>query len=245
MMKKSYLFLGVLYIIVFLGIILACVTTSKTISVFSQSEPLEDRHCFIIDAGHGGVDGGAVSCTGAYESHLNLEIAIRLNDLMHLLGYDTIMIRTTDISIYTSGNSISAKKSSDLKERVRIVNETPNAILLSIHQNHYPDSYYSGAQMFYPQTTGSKELAGMLQNAFQKVLNPNNNRQIKPVQGVYLMRNINKTGVLIECGFLSNREEEAMLRSVDYQKKICCVIASVCSEYLLDRVGESWYNIAI
>lgn len=244
-MKKSYLFLSILYIIVFLGIILASVMTSKTVAAFSEIEPLKNRHCFIIDAGHGGVDGGAVSCTGAYESHLNLEIAIRLNDLMHLLGYDTIMIRTTDISIYTYGDTIAAKKSSDLKERVRIVNETQNAILLSIHQNHYSDSYYSGAQMFYPKTAGSKELAGMLQNAFHKTLNHNNNRQIKPVQGVYLMRNINKTGVLIECGFLSNYEEESKLRSEEYQKKICCVIAGACSEYLLDRVGESWYNIGI
>lgn len=244
-MKKSFQFLSILYVMVFFGIILAGIMTSQTVTVLSESATLENRHCFIIDAGHGGIDGGAVSCTGMYESHLNLEIAIRLNDLLHLLGYDTIMIRTTDVSIYTYGDTIAAKKSSDLKERVRIVNETPNAILLSIHQNHYPNSIYSGAQMFYPKTDGSKELAGILQNAFLETLNPGSNRQIKPVQGLYLMRNIDKTGVLIECGFLSNYEEEAKLRSEEYQKKICCVIASACSEYLLDRVGESWYNIDI
>lgn len=244
-MKKSYLFLVVLYLLVFCGIILSAVLTSRTVTVFSEGSGLPNRHCFVIDAGHGGIDGGAVSCTGVYESHLNLEISLRLNDLLHLLGYDTKMIRTTDISIYTYGQTIAAKKASDLKERVRIVNETPNAILLSIHQNHYSDSYYAGAQMFYPKTEGSKELATALQNAFIGTINPKSNRQSKPVEGLYLMRNICKPGVLIECGFLSNYEEEAKLRSEEYQKKICCVIASACSEYLLDRVGESWYNVGI
>lgn len=238
-MKKSIIFIIILYIVVFFGIIFVGFFGSKTVTTFGEGYPLQNRHCFIIDAGHGGVDGGAVSCSGAYESHINLEIALRLNDLMHLLGYNTKMIRTTDISIHTYGDTIAAKKVSDLKERVKIVNETDNGILLSIHQNHYSDSYYHGAQMFYPKTDGSKDLAVALQNAFVSTLNPGSNRHSKPVQGLYLMQNIEKTGVLIECGFLSNYEEEAKLRAGEYQKKICCVIASVCSEYLLDRTWES------
>ena len=238
-MKKSYIFLIILYTIVFCSIILAGLWGSNVVSVFSENSPIEQRHCFIIDAGHGGIDGGAVSCTGIYESHINLEISLRLNDLMHLLGYDTKMIRTEDISIYTSGETIAAKKASDLKERVRIVNETKNAILLSIHQNHYSNSYYSGGQIFYPKTIGSKELAMALQNAFVGTINLGSNRKAKPVEGLYLMRNIHTTGVLIECGFLSNYAEEAKLQEPEYQMKICCVIACVCSDYLLDRAGES------
>lgn len=244
-MKRTYLFLAVLYIIFFCGIILFGILSNRSATVFSENIPLEDRHCFIIDAGHGGPDGGAVSCTGVYESHINLEIALRLDDLMHLLGYKTKMIRTNDISVYTSGETIAAKKASDLKERVRIVNETENGILLSIHQNHYSDSHYSGAQMFYPQTNGSKDFAIALQDAFISSINQGSHRQAKPVQGLYLMRNINKTGVLIECGFLSNYEEEGKLRAGEYQQKICCVIASTCSQYLLDRAGENWYNTGI
>lgn len=234
-MKKSLLVMIPSCCLVFLGILLMAMLGNQAVTVLSEKTPLESRHCFIIDAGHGGVDGGAVSCTGIYESKINLEIALRLNDLMHLLGYDTKMIRTEDISIYTNGETIAAKKVSDLKERVRIVNETDNGILLSIHQNHYSDSYYSGGQMFYPKTDNSEELAKLLQASFVSTVNPGSNRKAKPAEGLYLMKHIQKTGVLIECGFLSNYEEEAKLRDNTYQKKLCAVIASVCSQYLLDR----------
>lgn len=234
-MKKSLIVMIPSCCLVFLGILLMAMLGNQAVTVLSEKTPLESRHCFIIDAGHGGVDGGAVSCTGIYESKINLEIALRLNDLMHLLGYDTKMIRTEDISIYTNGETIAAKKVSDLKERVRIVNETDNGILLSIHQNHYSDSYYSGGQMFYPKTDNSEELAKLLQASFVSTVNPGSNRKAKPAEGLYLMKHIQKTGVLIECGFLSNYEEEAKLRDNTYQKKLCAVIASVCSQYLLDR----------
>lgn len=231
-MKKYALYLVPVYALALLGFLISVLLGNQAVSVISENSGLKNRQCFIIDAGHGGVDGGAVSCTGVYESHINLEIALRLNDLMHLLGYDTVMIRTTDISVYTSGESIAAKKASDLKERVRIVNEKENAILLSIHQNHYSDSRYSGAQVFYPKTDGSEELAKLLQNGFVSTLNIGSNRQAKKAEGLFLMKNIEKPGVLIECGFLSNFEEEAKLRDREYQKSICCVIASVCSLYV-------------
>lgn len=220
------------YALVLLGFLLTGFLGSRVVTVLSENATLKDRHCFIIDAGHGGVDGGAVSCTGIHESAVNLQIALKLDDLMHLLGMDTKMIRTEDISVYTHGETIAAKKTSDLKERVRIVNETANAILLSIHQNHYSDSYYSGAQTFYPSTPGSEELARALQAEFVKTVNPGSNRQSKKAEGLYIMKHIEKTGVLIECGFLSNREEEYKLRSQQYQKDLCCVIAAVCSRYL-------------
>ena len=227
-MKK---YLIPVYSLVLLAFLVSGILGSQVATVLSENSPIDNRHCFIIDAGHGGVDGGAVSCTGAYESHINLQIALKLNDLMHLLGMETKMIRTEDISVYTSGESIAAKKASDLKERVRIVNEYENATLLSIHQNHYSDSFYSGAQIFYPKTIGSEALARALQKQFVSSLNPGSKRQAKKAEGLYLMKNIEKPGVLIECGFLSNYEEEAKLRSEDYQKRICCVIASVCSVY--------------
>ena len=203
---------------------------NHAVNVFSDSVNI--HHTVIIDAGHGGVDGGAVSCTGVYESHINLEIAQKLDDLMHLLGIRTVMIRDTDRSVYTEGNTIAAKKVSDIKERLRIVNNTPNALFVSIHQNNFSDSRYSGTQVFYNTQAGSKDLAEKLQAAFQRNLNPSNRRQIKKSSGVYLMEHINCTGVLVECGFLSNHAEEAMLRDSAYQKKICCVIASTFSQYL-------------
>ena len=186
----------------------------------------------VIDAGHGGVDGGATSCTGVLESTINLEIALKLDDLLHLLGINTSMIRTTDTSVHTNGNSIAQKKVSDLKERVRIVNGTEDAILISIHQNTFSDSQYSGAQVFYAPNNESKLLGEQLQIELVASLNPGSNRKSKIAESIYLMQHINCPGVLIECGFLSNAKEEALLKDPQYQKKICCAIAASLSAYL-------------
>lgn len=207
---------------------------SQAVTTLGESAPVAREHTIIIDAGHGGIDGGATSCTGILESTINLQIALRLDDLMHFLGYQTYMIRTTDTSIYTQGNTIAAQKVSDLKERVRIVNETEDAILISIHQNTFSDSRYGGAQVFYPKTDGSKELASAMQGALITIANPDSKRVCKKADGVYLMEHIEQTGILIECGFLSNPEEEALLRSDDYQKKLCGIIAATVGSFLLD-----------
>lgn len=229
---KGKLPLSALYCLTIGGLLLAVIWGSRAITVISENMPVERQHCIILDAGHGGEDGGATSCTGKLESSFNLEISLRLNDLLHLLGYDTAMIRTSDVSIYTKGETIAQKKVSDLKERVRIANETENALLLSIHQNTYPESRYSGAQVFYADTAGSQQLAKELQSGFAATVNQGSNRKSKKADGIYLMEHISCTGILVECGFLSNPEEEARLRSMEYQKKICCVIASSVSTYL-------------
>ena len=230
-MKKSRRWFAVypLTILAFL----ACVRWgSHAVSTFSENAPISRNSCILIDAGHGGVDGGASSVAGIPESRYNLEISLRLEDLFHLLGYETAMIRREDVSIYTKGETIAQKKISDLKERVRIANERPNCLLLSIHQNHFPDPRYSGAQVFYPKTQGSKELAARLQTALCTTLDPSNHRQAKQSSGVYLMDRITCTGVLIECGFLSNPAEEAKLRSAGYQQKLCAVIATTVGSFL-------------
>ncbi len=220
-----------IYGLILLFVILLSFVGSKTVTAFREVQRIENRRCVIIDAGHGGVDGGATSCSGVLESDINLQIALRLNDLFHLLGIDTKMIRSVDRSIHTEGESIAAKKVSDLKERVRIVNSTDNAILISIHQNHYPDSQYKGGQVFYSNNKESKELAQLLQKEFVKTINKASRRQAKLAEKVYLMQHIQCPGVLIECGFISNFEEEAKLLSADYQKKLCTVIVSSVSTY--------------
>ena len=230
-MKKQRL-QGLLYVLIIVGVLAAAQWGCRTVTVFVENAEKGQETCIIIDPGHGGEDGGATSCTGQLESTYNLEISLRLNDLLRLLGYNTRMIRTADTSVYTKGETIAQKKVSDLKERVRIVNDMENALLLSIHQNNFPDGRYSGAQVFYAGTEGSSQLAKMLQDGFVSSLNPGSNRKCKKSDGVYLMEHINCTGVLIECGFLSNAAEEARLRSGDYQKKLCCVIAAAVSQYL-------------
>ena len=212
---------------------------SETVTTIAQTKPIFRNHTVIIDAGHGGEDGGATSCSGILESTFNLEIALRLDDLMHLLGYDTKMIRTTDISVYTEGTTIAAKKVSDLKQRVKLVNETDGGLLVSIHQNTFSDRRYSGAQVFYNKAEGSSQLASAMQTLFTRSINPGSHRKSKSAQGVYLMEHIDQPGVLVECGFLSNPEEEAMLRTKEYQQKICCTIASAVSEYFRTLDGQT------
>ena len=230
-MKKNRVW-PVLYLLT-ATIFLMCVhLTNKAITVISRTSPLPRAHCIIIDPGHGGEDGGATSCTGVLESTYNLQIAHRLNDLLGLLGYDTKMTRTTDISIYTKGESLSQKKMSDLKERVRITNETENGILISIHQNIFPNSQYSGAQVFYAEGAESVALAKQMQALLVSALNPGSRRACKQSSGIYLMEHIQKPGILIECGFLSNPREEALLRTPEYQKKLCCVMAAGLDAFL-------------
>ncbi len=225
---------GIWYALILLMTLLAAKLCSRAVTAMAENAPLIPSRTIVIDPGHGGVDGGATSCTGKLESGFNLEISLRLQDLLQFLGYSTRMIRTEDISVYTKGETIAQKKASDLKERVRIIGETENALVLSIHQNHFPDSRYSGAQVFYAGTPGSQQLANTLQSAMIRHLNPGSNRQEKKSSGVYLMEHIGCTGVLIECGFLSNPREEALLRSPEYQQKLCCVIACALGESLRD-----------
>ena len=205
---------------------------SQVVTAMAQRTPVEGRRIIVLDPGHGGEDGGAVSCTGAMEKTINLEIALKLNDLLHLLGLRTEMTRQEDKSVYTAGQTIAQRKISDLKERVRQVNSIENPILISIHQNLYPEARYRGAQVFYGSAGAGEALAEEIQTSFLNTINPGSNRQIKASQGVYLMEKAQCTAVLVECGFLSNPEEEALLRSSDYQRKICCVVASAVANFL-------------
>ena len=222
------------YLLVLICVIGIASAGSSAVTVIAQNRPVARQNCIVIDAGHGGIDGGATSCTGVLESMINLDIALRINDLFCLLGYDTVMIRKTDESIYTEGSTIAAQKLSDLKERVRITSETENAVLISIHQNTFSDSRYHGAQVFYAPTLESDQLAKRLQQDLIACLDPNSNRQIKKADNVYFLQHISCPGVLIECGFISNPEEEAKLRSEDYQKKLAAVIVSACSLFLAE-----------
>lgn len=238
-MKKGSGVIIITYIAVLSILLGSTLGGSRLVTVMAMREGIEREHRIVIDPGHGGVDGGATSCTGVLESTLNLEISLRLDDLFHLLGYETIMIRRSDISVYTEGETIAQKKISDLRHRVKMVNETEDALLLSIHQNQFQESRYSGAQVFYNNAPGSQPLAHTLQYNLRTAINPGSHRQEKKAEGVYLMEHINCWGVLIECGFLSNPAEEAMLRSPEYQKRLCAVIAATVSSYLSDTKSNT------
>lgn len=182
----------------------------------------------ILDAGHGGEDGGAVSKTGISESGINLEIVRKMEDILSFYGYVPTLLRREDISLHDAGaGTLREKKVSDLKNRVAAIEALPDATLISIHQNTYTDSRYRGTQVFYAHTPGSQDLAELLQASVRKGLQPENTRECKPIpDSVYLMNHISCRAVLVECGFLTNAEEEALLRDGGYQKKLAAVLSA-------------------
>lgn len=189
----------------------------------------------IIDAGHGGFDGGAEGAGGTIEKDINLPIALKLYDLLQFYGYDVLMTRKQDISTCDEGlNSISEKKTSDIMNRFKLLEKNPDAIFISIHQNKYPDSSSWGAQMFYgPKNEQSKILADTIQKNFVTMLQPDNKREVKKAEdNIYLLYHSPIPSVLVECGFLSNPDEEALLLSEDYQNKIAFVISASIMEYI-------------
>ncbi len=187
----------------------------------------------VIDAGHGGEDGGAVSLTGVPESGINLAIAQKLDQLLGLYGMAPVMLRTEDISLHDGGaRTARERKRSDLHNRVEAVEAVENATLLSIHQNTYPEGQYHGAQVFYGAGEGSQDLAQFTQETLRAALDPENGRAAAKIpDSVYLMNHISCRAILVECGFLSNPEEEALLRTGDYQTKVAAALAAAWLQY--------------
>lgn len=192
----------------------------------------------VLDAGHGGADGGAVSCTGARECEINLAITQRLDDLLHLLGCPTLQLRQGDTDLASAdAASISEKKVTDLKNRVARINQQADGVLVSIHQNQFSQSQYRGAQVFYAPNTESRAFAALMQQNLRAGLDPANKRECKPGSGIFLLEKIECPGILVECGFLSNPDEEALLRSKDYQKRLAAVLAGSITAFLAGRTA--------
>ena len=172
------------FIVLIVYIVLG-VCTSITAHVIAANQILSPLVNIVIDAGHGGEDGGAVSVHGVLESGLNFEISTRLQDLLRFLGYHTIMTRIDNESVHTEGNTIAQRKASDLRNRVQMINELDNPLLISIHQNYFTDQHYDGAQVFYADTSGSCKLAEQVQKSFLTTLNPDSNRMAKKADHIF------------------------------------------------------------
>ena len=236
-MKK--LIYVVLPLIISLLIFICTLTLRNPISAVKSTKQNANQPIVIIDAGHGGFDGGAVSDDGTVEKDINLSIALYLQEYLAIFNIKTIMIRETDCSVEDNGlNTIRQKKTSDLHNRMKIMEETDNAIFVSIHQNKFPDGKYNGTQVFYSPKTKeeSQVLAQTIQDYIVNTLQKDNKRQIKECgTSVFLMYNAVKPAVLVECGFLSNYEETQRLKSSEYQKKIAFCIAMGIQNYLSVR----------
>ena len=188
----------------------------------------------VLDAGHGGEDGGAVVADGTEEAEINLSIALLMEEYAGLLGVETVMTRREDLSLHDqSAVTLREKKVSDLKNRVDLCNSTPGAVLVSIHQNTLPGApSVHGAQVFYNGISGSQELAVAIQSALTGTVNTGNAKSPKEIgDSVYLMKHVTCPAVIVECGFLSNPGETGLLQQEDYQKKLAAVILSAALEH--------------
>lgn len=196
----------------------------------------------IVDPGHGGVDGGAVTADGIAEKDINLPLALQLRELLVLMGYGVIMTRETDISIHDPEyETIRRIKTSDLKNRMKIMEAHPKALFISIHQNKFSVSKYWGTQVFYsPNTPDSKRLADHIQQSVKTMLQPENSRVTKKSgKDIYLMYEAKSTAVLVECGFLSNPKEAALLKTPEYQNQLAFSILCGILEYAAAPPEES------
>ena len=184
---------------------------------------------FVLDAGHGGADGGTSSASGVLESDINLAITLRMRDLFTLLGQPTVLTRADENSLADDPSaSIRQQKVSDTKNRVALVNSIENARLISIHQNAlagHPSVH--GAQVFYNAVGDSSTLAETMQQDLNQTVNVGNEKGKKPIsKDIYLMSHVTCPAVLVECGFLSNTAESEILQTPSYQTllamTICC-----------------------
>ena len=179
--------------------------------------------------GHGGEDGGAVSSNGTSEANINLSIALKLQNLLEQSGATVILTRSTDQAIYDAdeASSIKEKKVSDLKNRVKIGNESSADAFVSIHLNKIPQEQYYGWQTFYKKNDEeSKKLAESIQSNLNEAIQKENNRIAKTIENIYIVDNIEIPITIVECGFLSNTEELKNLQNEEYQERLAWGIHS-------------------
>ena len=192
----------------------------------------------IIDPGHGGEDGGTSSADGIIEKDINLSISRKLDILLTLCGYNTLMTRNEDKLIYNgSHESMRSKKVSDIRNRMSIIENNPESVFLSIHQNYFTQQKYNGAQVFYsPNNPESKLIADYIQNSVREGLQTENERKTKKSgKEIYLLYHSKTPSVMVECGFMSNPTEAALLNDEEYQIKMSLVILNGLNEYFIAK----------
>ena len=237
--QRAYVAYFLLFSIIFVLIsFLLTYLSSRLINSGSGKQVLSDhesRPIVIIDAGHGGEDGGAIGVNGAFEKDINLSIARKIEAVLTSKGIKCVLTRDEDILLYDRTQDYQGrKKLLDMQARKKIAESYENAIFVSIHQNSFPQSKYSGFQAYYsPNDTRSLELVTLIERSVKNNLQPNNNRASKVSNGnIYLLDNISCPAVLLECGFLSNPEECSLLCTEDYQNKLCEVICAGIEEFV-------------
>jgi N-acetylmuramoyl-L-alanine amidase len=221
----------------FLAVILYLLISTYTTAAIDlrnyalTTPPLSINKTILIDPGHGGIDGGAVSKRGTLEKDINLIIGLNLRDKLKECGFKVIMTRESDIGLYTSRHPIRKSKQEDLHNRCNMKTETDCDLFISIHQNYFPEDKYYGAQVWYCKPVESKLLAQIIQKNLRADLDTNNKREEKSAGNLYriLKCHCEIPSVIVECGFLTNAAEELKLRNESYQQEIA---ASLCKSVI-------------
>lgn len=214
------------------SIALVYVNKPKFDIVETMAVPVSNK-VIVIDAGHGTPDEGAQNSDGLTEAKINLSIALKLQNLLESSGATVILTRSDDNAIYdANADSIAEKKVSDIKNRVKIGNSSSADIFVSIHLNKIPQEQYWGWQTFYRDgDENSKNLATDIQNNLNKAISNDNERVPLKIDNVYIMKNVEIPIALVECGFLSNKEEASKMVKDDYQNKLAWGIFDGIMDY--------------
>ena len=233
---KRKLFFWVLFCA---SLVLFCAQTMEAFGVVAfHADFFEKKGTIVIDAGHGGEDGGAVGVNGLVEKDINLAIALALAEDLKANNFNVILVRDGDYSVGDQSlSTVAERKRSDTKRRVSLVEETGDCLLVSIHQNQFSQSQYSGAQMFYsPNNEESAQLAECIRQSVVSSLQPENTRQNKEAgEEIYLLTHCQVPAVLVECGFLSNPQEADLLGQESYQNDIAAAIYNGIIDFLEQR----------
>lgn len=220
-MKRKKHIIVMITVITACFVVMALVNEQNSVDVSNLEDESSDN-IIVLDAGHGGEDGGAVSSSGVVESDINLQFTEKLKDILSLNGYKIVMTREDNSDLADKSiDTISGRKKSDMHRRLDIYNSHIQNVAISIHQNIFPADSCKGTQVFYStQTQSGKVLADNITDTVKKYLQPENQRLSKPTNGsIFLLDNAKIPAVIVECGFLSNSEEIKLLCDKEYQKK--------------------------
>lgn len=218
-------------------IYVSCFHAAQSATATAVVKPL-----IVLDAGHGGEDGGAVGCSPVPEKVINLAITQKLEKKLSVAGCRIVMTRNEDIML--GDNSLSTlreRKVSDIHKRFAILQSNPGCVFVSIHQNHFSDGVYSGAQVFYSSNNPkSADLAEQIRQAIVVDVQPENTRKNKvATNSIYLLKHAQDPAVLVECGFLSNDSEAKLLNNAQYQQKMADAISKGILQYLQNGKASS------
>ncbi|MBO5305907.1 MAG: N-acetylmuramoyl-L-alanine amidase [Clostridia bacterium] len=233
----GFLFLSAIFI---LFTLLLCAIGNRFTPGQARAVSGERAYTVVLDAGHGGEDGGASSSNGIFEKNLNLDITMNIGAYLESCGIPVVYTRTEDVLLYDRNENYEGrKKVLDLAARLKIARECENAMFVSIHMNAFPQKQYSGLQVYYsPHHPLSESLAVAVQENTRTHLDPDNKRKIKKADSsIYLLDRLQKPAILIECGFLSNDAEAERLSDEEYQKQLALVIGKSIADVIKQAHG--------